>query len=354
MAALVRKYRIGRNRLAQGLCRGFTLTDSGELHAGGDSTRHLLYLGSLDGVERDFEWGRLAFEAELGSDMALGVRVFASNETKFVRKGELTSIDDFLLDDTVEEEAKAVFFAAAGCREAAGVTDLLLNGLSGRYLWISVEVLGAGEAVLKNFRVYSPEDNFFNSFPEVYRTNGEFFRRYLSIFNVMYADFQEKIDGLDRYLDLDTAPASLLPVFAHWLGLELDGNFLEEDQLRLLLKHAFFLISAKGTRRAVIGVVRILTDAPVYVLERRSSHGTDAPYDFTVLIQCAPDERLYSRLQFLLNQFKPLRSRVSLVFLGSCGRLDSFACLDLNAAVTQPQAGRADQGAALNGLVCLT
>ena len=113
MAALVRKYRIGRNRLAQGLCRGFTLTDSGELHAGGDSTRHLLYLGSLDGVERDFEWGRLAFEAELGSDMALGVRVFASNETKFVRKGELTSIDDFLLDDTVEEEAKAVFFAAA-------------------------------------------------------------------------------------------------------------------------------------------------------------------------------------------------------------------------------------------------
>ena len=167
MAALVRKYRIGRNRLAQGLCRGFTLTDSGELHAGGDSTRHLLYLGSLDGVERDFEWGRLAFEAELGSDMALGVRVFASNETKFVRKGELTSIDDFLLDDTVEEEAKAVFFAAAGCREAAGVTDLLLNGLSGRYLWISVEVLGAGEAVLKNFRVYSPEDNFFNSFPEV-------------------------------------------------------------------------------------------------------------------------------------------------------------------------------------------
>ena len=161
MAALVRKYRVGRNRLAQGLCRGFTLTDSGELHAGGDSTRHLLYLGSLDGVERDFEWGRLAFEAELGSDMALGVRVFASNETKFVRKGELTSIDDFLLDDTVEEEAKAVFFAAAGCREAAGVTDLLLNGLSGRYLWISVEVLGAGEAVLKNFRVYSHERRVF-------------------------------------------------------------------------------------------------------------------------------------------------------------------------------------------------
>ena len=354
MAALVKKYRIGKNRLAQGLRKGFTLTDSGELRTSGDGTRHLLYLGSLDGMERDFEWGRLAFEAELGRDMTLGVRAFASNETKFVRKGELTQIEDFLLDETVEEEIKAVFFNTAGCREAAGVTDLLLSGLSGRYLWIAVEVLGEGEAVLKNFRVYSLEDNFFNSFPEVYRTNGDFFRRYLSIFNVMYADFQEKIDGLDRYLDLDTAPASLLPVFAHWLGLELDGNFLEERQLRLLLKNAFSLISAKGTRKAIVGVVRVLTDAPVYVIERQSSRGEEAPYDFTVLLQCDPDERLYSSLQFLIGQFKPLRSRVSLVFLGSCGRLDSFACLDLNATVSQPEAGRADQGAALNGLVCLT
>ena len=181
------------------------------------------------------------------------------------------SFDLSRMDESVGEEPKAALFLAAGCLEAVGVTDLLLNGLTGRYLWISVEVLGAGSAVLRNFRVYSPEDNFFNSFPEVYRTDGDFFRRYLSIFNVMYADSQEKIDALDQYLDLDTAPSALLPVFAHWLGLELDGNFLDDSQLRILLKNAFSLICAKGTRKAIVGVVRILTDAPVYVLERQSS-----------------------------------------------------------------------------------
>lgn len=353
MAALVKKYRIGKNRLAQGLLKGFSLSDSGELRASGEASRRLVYLGALDGVQPDFAWGRLVFEAELGDGMALGVRIFASNEARFVRKGVLTEVDDFLLDESVGEEPKAALFLAAGCLEAVGVTDLLLNGLSGRYLWISVEVLGMGNAVLKNFRVYSPEDNFFNSFPEVYRTDGDFFRRYLSIFNVMYADFQEKIDALDQYLDLDTAPTALLPVFAHWLGLELDGNFLDDSQLRILLKNAFSLICAKGTRKAIVGVVRILTDAPVYVLERQSSQGKEAPYDFTVLLQCVPDERLYSQLKFLINQFKPLRSRVSLVFLDNCGRLDSFACLDLNAAVSEPEPGRADKGAALNGLVCL-
>ena len=233
------------------------------------------------------------------------------------------------------------------------MSDLLLNGLSGRYLWISVEVLGEGEACLWDFRVYSPEDNFFNSFPEVYRTNGAFFRRYLAVFNVMYADFQEKIDALAEVVDPNTAPARLLPVLAGWLGLELDGDFLGEERLRRLLKAAFSLISVKGTRRAVEGIVRIVTDAPVYLLERMAPGGAESPYDFAVLIQCEPDERLYAGLKFLIDQFKPLRSRVNLIFLGPCGRLDSYACLDLNASVLEPQTGRIDGGAALNGLVCL-
>ena len=173
MAALVRKYVIGKNRLAQGLYRGFTL-DGGELRTSGEGVRSVLYLAALDGAERDCEWGRLAFDAELGADMTLGVRAFASNEPKFVRKGRVTDTDSFLLDASVEDDAKMVLFEKSGCIGAAGVTDLLLTGLSGRYLWICVEVLGAGSASLGNFRVYSPEDNFFNSFPEVYRTNGEF------------------------------------------------------------------------------------------------------------------------------------------------------------------------------------
>ena len=84
--------------------------------------------------------------------MALNVRAFASNDDVFVRKGEVTMFDAFFLDAEVADETKDALFEAADCRSASGVSDLLLNGLSGRYLWISVEVLGEGEACLWDFR----------------------------------------------------------------------------------------------------------------------------------------------------------------------------------------------------------
>ncbi len=352
MAALVRKYRIGKNRLKQGLLSGFTLYEDGSLRTNEEEPIHQLYLGYLDGVERDYEWGRFAFEAVIGEDMVLNVHIFASNELVFMRKGVLTEINDFLLDEAEPSEAKLALFRAANCKSANGFFDVLLTGLSGRYLWVMIEVLGVGQASLKEFCVYSPEDNFFNSFPEVYRTNGEFFRRYLSVFNALYTDFQSTIDSLDRFLDADIAPAGLLPVFARWMGLELDGDFLEESQLRRLLKSAYLLISSKGTCQAVIRIAHILTDAPVYVLERQSSYrgvGED-PYDFTVLVLCAADKKLYSSLKYLIGQFKPVRSKMNLVFLDSCGRLDSYCCLGMNAKIVEPVPGLTDHGMMLDGL----
>ena len=352
MAALVRKYKIGKNRLKQGLMSGFELQEDGSLKTNEEEPFHQLYLGYLDGVERDYEWGRFVFEADIGEDMVLNVHMFALNELVFMRKGVLTDINAFLLDKAEPSEAKLALFKAANGKSSNGFFDVLMTGLSGRYLWVMIEILGAGQASLRNFCAYSPEDNFFHSFPEVYRTNGEFFRRYLSVFNVLYTDFQSTIDSLDRFIDIDTAPAGLLPVFARWMGLELDGNFLEESQLRRLLKSAYPLISSKGTCQAVIKVAHILTDAPVYILERQSSYrgaGED-PYDFTVLILCAADKKLYASLKYLIGQFKPVRSKMNLVFLDTCGRLDSYCCLGMNAKIVEPVPGWTDRGMMLDGL----
>ena len=352
MAALVRKYRIGKNRLKQGLMSGFVLEEDGSLKTKEEEPLHQLYLGYLDGVERDYEWGRFVFDAEIGENMVLNVHIFASNDLVFMRKGVLTEIESFLLDESEPPEAKLALFKAANCRSSNGFVDILMTGLSGRYLWVMIEILGAGRASLRNFCAYSPEDNFFNSFPEIYRTNGEFFRRYLAVFNALYTDFQSTIDSLDQYIDIDTAPAGLLPVFARWIGLELDGGFLEEEQLRRLLKIAYPLISSKGTCQAVIKIAHILTDAPVYILERQASYRgvREDPYDFTVLILCAADKKLYSSLKYLIGLFKPVRSKMNFVFLDSCGRLDSYCCLGMNAKIVEPVPGVTDCGMMLDGL----
>ena len=191
----------------------------------------------------------------------------------------------------------------------------------------------------------------------------EFLHRYLSVFSSMYADLQDIIECIPRYLDPDSAPAALLPVFARWLGLDLDGNFLEETQLRQLVKILPELVACKGTRRAVQMIVGLFVTGDVYLIEHNLLNkeqldaggvfSTGSVYDFSLLILQEPDELLLSRLRFLIEQFKPLRSRANIVFLGSQGNLDDYAYLDLNSVLLQPAGYALDDRRALFGMVRL-
>lgn len=367
MAAVNKKYCIGKNRLSRGLLNGFQVTEDGGLQSVSSFGRHTLFLEHLDGGETDCQWGRFVFDAALEDEVGIVVRTFASNDLQFVGNGSLTAFDTFLKNDKESVSYKEKLFFAMSASKVTDCSDMLLYEQKGRYLWIFIEVVGNGNAILNNFRVFNPGDNFLNTFPEVYRTNGAFFHRYLSIFSSLYNDFQTTIDTLDRFVDVDTAPDGLLPVFAGWLGIELDGNFLEPEQLRKLLKAAYPMIRAKGTRKAVLDIVRLFVDEPVYIVEQsiagkygdfaltergESIYGS-SPYDFLVMINRQADEKLHSRLLFLLNQFKPVRSRVGIVFLRDGGKLDSHSYLDVNAELIQASAGSLDRSSALNGLTFL-
>lgn len=355
MDSVIKKYPIRKNRLAQGLMDGFFLSDGGSLCTLEKAVEHVIMLTPLDSAQRDCEWGRFAFEAQVEDDMVLTVRAFATNDRDFIRSGAISSFRDFLLDPAIGQAEKEKLFQAAGGAVFTGTRDMLLYGQTGRYLWLCVELMGAGCATLSDFRVFTPGDTFFQTFPEIYRTNGEFFHRYLSIFSSLYHDLQATVDSLDSYIDVDTAPAALLPVFARWLGIEADGGFLEEDAFRRLLKQAFSLIRGKGTRKAVEGVANILLEEPVYLVERRSGGSAhSSPYDFTLLINRAADEKLHSRLKFLIDQFKPVRSRYNIVFMGECNRMDSFCCLDVNARLRQPGQGHMDGRSLLDGMTYIT
>lgn len=362
MANGLKKYNLGCARLRAGVMEGLTLEQDGTLRTAPDAEQHAVFLHSLDGGQDDCPWGRLVFEVEMPEHMVLVTHAFASNESRIIQNDQVTEIDDFLLDPTRPAPRKRRLFEMADGIRAVGVHDILLDGQQGRYLWLAFELLGTGEAWLRNFRVYTPGDVFFHTFPEVYRTNGEFFHRYLSVFSTLYTDFQEKIDRLPEMIDIDTAPVALLPVFADWLGLGLDGNFLSEAQMRRLLHAAFRLACLKGTRQAIAEVVQVLIDEPATLVERRQlEDGSDpdglygdSPFCFTVLVPREADERLHAQLLFLINQFKPMRSRVSIIFLGDTGRVDDYCYLDVNATLVQASAGQLDDGAALSGRVCLT
>lgn len=355
-----RKYVINRSRLSRSLRQGFRLTEEGALRASEEALERHCILAHLDGGMADCPWGRLTMDVQLEGELILTIRAYASNDRVFLYGDKVTEVDDFLLDQSVSAHRKEELFGLGNGVQYSGQRDVLLYGQKGRYLWLWLELNGCGQGELSNLRVYVPGDNFFETFPEVYRSNGDFFRRYLSIFSSLYNDLDERIDQLAQYVDVDTAPMAALPVLAGWLGLELEGNSLTEAELRRLLKEAFYLMSMKGTRQAVERVVRLFVEEPVYIVERNllssgQQEGAgalygDTPFDFTILIGRRSDERLRAKLHLLVNQFKPVRSRAHIVFLGDCGALDAFTYLDVNGAVLQCAPASLDGGAALVGM----
>ena len=132
--------------------------------------------------------------------------------------------------------------------------------------------------------------------------------------------------------------------------------------MRSLLKIAPQLMLNKGTRWAVETAVKLFVPEEVYLVERnllvedqRHSAGLygETLFDFTVMVGRKMDEKLRLRLQFLIDQFKPVRSRYQIVFLEECGGLDAFTYLDVNGTVLQNSTGTLDDGKALTGTTYL-
>jgi phage tail-like protein len=338
--------------------------DAGGIATDETAARHICFPERLDGGRGGCRWGRLRFKAELAEGAIPVVHAFATDDDMLIVSGKTKTYEAVLLNPYESVRRKRRLFELAGASKFVGKNDVLLYEQEGRYLWLCVELIGQGGGVLRDFEVFAPRDNFLGAFPEIYRVNGEFFHRYLAIFSSLYYDLQEIIDSLDSLIDADTAPKDALPILAAWLGLDPDDGALDEAQFRRLLKTAFATIRAKGTRAAAEDVLRVFLDEPFFIVEGRTVREIASeddrevcerlyggnPFDFTVLIKRAADDRLHARLKYLIRQFSPLRARAEIVFLGDTSRLDEYAYCDVNARVAGFDAGRLDGLAALDGV----
>jgi phage tail-like protein len=359
LTAVINKYPLGHSRFRSALTEGFDWSPEKGLVTVG-SGEHICFLEKIDSGRRGCLWGRLRFKAELTGEALPVIFALAADEEP--------PPEDEPAPLTRQEELRAWrrFFQSPAASKFVGHSDVLLYEQSGRYLWLGVEISGFGAAALRDFELFLPRDNFFATFPEIYRVNGDFFHRYLSIFSSLYYDLQDGIDSLDRLLDPETAPADALPVLAGWLGIECDGDTIEEAGFRRLLRAAFGMIRAKGTREAVESILRVFVPEQFYIVEQRAARekarGPDrevcerlygrSPFDFTVLIHRAADERLHALLKYLIRQFAPLRAGADIVFLDNVAQLDGYTYCDINARITGFQAARLG-GAMLDGARCL-
>lgn len=302
----MRTYTYGYTRLKKAEGEGFHTEQDGSFHLEGNDCR--IFLKSLDGVDESCPWGRLHLDAELAKNSIL--TVYAASG----RHGKETCIGPFI-----------------------NQTDILLCDLSGRYLWIWMEIKNAGNGIIRNIQVHTPGTEFLQMMPEVYQERGSVLHRYLSIFSTVYWEVQKKIDYMEGFADVHETSVHQLPLLEEWLGIRCGDGLLSESMARKLLEQAAHFSRIRGTRKAVEELAILLCGEKPKIFEKES--GT------LVLLLCQNiTEKLERKLAYFLLQFLPKECRLHIISEQDPMGMDEYCYMDVNAMLTLLPKGGLDLG----------
>ena len=133
----------------------------------------------------------------------------------------------------------------------------------GRLIIRAVEVeTGRRQVETSRFQLYvRPRSLYLNFLPDFYR-DIDFIGRFLKVFEQTFEPTVNTLDTLWAYLDPLTAPQSLLPFLAHWVGWDFDAPFTSDRQ-RFLIRHALQIYRWRGTRRGLRFYLHLATGLPL-------------------------------------------------------------------------------------------
>lgn len=348
-------FSITENRIKKSHLTGFCFEGKTLTTTGGADSDHVVSMYTIDSGVADCKWGRLTYDIDKDEDGSCVFLACASNDRAY---------EDIFVKEGAWDEKLLVMERMAHVR-VADQDDFLLYELEGRYLWLIVAYYGE-RAKISSIKIMAPGDNFMETFPEVYRERNSFFHRYISIFSTCNNTLQEYIDGSIANLDVEVAPHDLLLLYASWLGIDLKGDFLSDETLRVFMKEAGELLKKKGTVDCVTRISEIVTGQRPQVVERallsqksRSSeknydklYGT-TDFDVTLVFSNEIDEECRNVLKYILEQFVPARISIRIVALESSGVLDSYIYLDENAYTFENKTGSMDSMITADGSVIL-
>ncbi len=361
------KYSIRKNRINSAYKEGIIVKDDGTLVFDENAMFHGILFCGIDSGADDSKWGRLFMKVTHSQDVVLSTYVTATNYTKTEEDGKEATVDDYLLREDVDLAKKIGLLKRMGARRFMETDDMLLYDLSGRYLFLAIELLGEGSAEISDIVIDAVGDNFMAAFPEIYQERNGYFHRYMSVFSSIYNDFQEELDHYPDILDLDTCPEEMLIRYGGWMGIDLEGGFMPEDILRKLVKEAYSLNRMKGTKKAIERILEIILDEKPLIVEHNMLRalrkeekaeflpGFEAkgPFDVTVLVKGKLTEEAKSRLTFILDQFKPVRSNICIAQMDENVIIDSSSYLDVNARIPEERGALLDGSDSLGGMITL-
>jgi len=257
----------------EGNCHQLTKDHNGELyglcgdekqifHFGGGNAQFVTKFATkgsyrskiLDSKTFQCQWHRLFLDITIPKRTQFQVLYYAS--------------DDKINPDEIESGQKWQSFINSSNNI---IKDALFENAIGQYLVLKFEFSSDGQNSprVKMAQVYFQRDSYLRFLPAVHQEDPrgkDFLERFLSLYESMSLEVEEKITHITQYFDVDASEKEFLDWLSFWLAVMVDENW-PESKRRTLLKEAFELYKSRGTQKTLRRVIEIFTGGEVAIIE---------------------------------------------------------------------------------------
>ncbi len=239
---------------SRGLLCGLKLKGNSVVFDDEESSFASLITGSVDSAEHNFCWKNLLADIEIPESMIMRIYAYTADSTLCSIDDSAAELDSYLADKTVSAKEKLEKLEPMFRLIGTGTLDCPVN-MRGRYIWIKLEFVALEERGMKlnKLKLLLKSESMMDYLPEVYRTeDGEngFMSRYISIFDSIFFDMDDRIAALDEGFDYRSAEGAMLKYLADWLDIE-DTAYLSDEELRRKISAASEEYRAIGTKRGL-------------------------------------------------------------------------------------------------------
>ncbi len=327
--------------------------------------------GSADSTEHGFMWRDLEITARTGENTIMRVSAYAADSTVVSADGRTFELDSLLKDASVSPAERLRLIGGLFTPLYTNCTDGPIN-LRGRYIWIKFDfmMLDREPVELTKLKLLLKSESMMQYLPELYRaSDGEngFMTRFMSIFDSIFFDMDERISKARSSLDYRIADGEMLRYLAEWIMTE-DAAYLSTDELRKRIRRTAADHRRMGTREGLsdwiqqeygvkpniieyFSVKKLVSEGRDREVYRRL-FGTD-PYKFYVLLpeKTFSDTHEANIFTEKLKNRIPAYTEAEVVILKKNVILENHTYLGVNSVISGYSCAEADAGSIAGDII---
>lgn len=279
-------------------------------------------------------WDKAIISSTLDTKSCFRFSAFASDSKTIENDDKQINIDDIFSDEAMSLEEKNTFFSEKSKISFFNAEKIPLFSLTGRFLWFRIEIWKNDDAKprINNITFHYPKFTYTELLPEIFKSNNSFLDRYVAVLQESVEELDKKIVDSHKEFDLESDNPETISRLLNWQGLD-KYNVWDTERKKKLLEKADFLRRMRGTKAAMVEMVRIFGGVEPVIKENRTD--SDNIYGITVYynIKNIHSSSDYIQLREILNDFKPAGTVLELVLISPSSVIDDNIFLGENSQI---------------------